>query len=84
MRRRTPVAHGSSPSSHAGKTRTAVALYDAFAVVQASAFPLVLTLLCAPTANLGLVLHALPAVARVLEPLRRKAEAGSSPTALST
>jgi len=59
-----------------GGTRAAVAMYDDYSLIQLAFAPLVVSVIAAPDANVGVLLHsALPALVRALEPLRAAAEA---------
>jgi hypothetical protein len=58
-----------------GRTKTSVAFYSDFIVVQASLYPLVLAVVASPDANVGLIsAAAVPHLQRVLDPVRRKAD----------
>jgi hypothetical protein len=57
-----------------GDTKTNVAFYDDFVVVQSSMAPVILTVVATAEANVGMILHLLPQIQRVLEPVRAKAE----------
>lgn len=59
-----------------GSTRSALAMYEDYSLIQMAFPPLVLSVIAAPDANVGVLLHAaLPALVRALEPLRAAAEA---------
>jgi predicted regulator of Ras-like GTPase activity (Roadblock/LC7/MglB family) len=57
-----------------GETKTNIAFYDDFILVQSSMAPVILTIVTTAEANIGMVLHLLPQLHRVLEPVRLKAE----------
>lgn len=63
---------------HLGKTKTALVCASEFVLVQVSMVPLVLSVVAAPDANVGMILHLLPALQRVLDPVRAAADDGAT------
>lgn len=62
---------------HLGKTKTSVAFFNEFVLVQCSMVPLVMAVVASPDANVGMILHLLPGLEKVLEPVRAEAEAAA-------
>ncbi len=57
-----------------GRLRTIITYWESSILVQVSFYPLILTFQLTPTANVGMVVHAIPDIMHLLEPIRYKAE----------